>query len=351
MGPPRAKFLEPDVPVTVGVDGQEGSVNLGVAIADAQRIEELGHLRLRDTAVSVGVDSIEAVAQRVQAHAGSLRRLRRGSKCAVMWLSLALGACHERRPAPPAIDSSQPPRPPLVVAGAKQPVLPLASTSYAAGLSPLQGEWLTWLGEGQDTVVVMPPLGTTEPVRLVIAAHGAGDRPDWACGGWRLGSKVSAVLACPQGSKLGTRTFAWPSPQVLEKRVLAALEIAKARYGEYLQPAPFIYAGFSQGATYAEALLTRHASTFPIAILAEGAYRTTENPAFAATYRATGGKRVVLVCGGHACFVSARGAQRVLERAGLEVLVVGDEKAGHNLNGEMQRALQRAWPEITAPLP
>jgi predicted esterase len=125
----------------------------------------------------------------------------------------------------------------------------------------------------------------------------------------------------------------------------------QAQYGEYLQAAPLIYAGFSQGATFAEPLLRRHAATFPIAILAEGAYRTTESPAFAAAYRAAGGQRVVLVCGGRACFASARRAQKVLKNAELEVLVVGDEKAGHNLNGEMQRALQQAWPEITAPLP
>jgi len=208
-----------------------------------------------------------------------------------------------------------------------------------------------WLGQGKDAVVLMPPLGTVEPVRLVIGAHGAGDRPDWACGGWRLGSMVSALVACPQGSKLGATTFAWPSPQVLEQRVLAAVDVAKARYGEYVQPAPFIYAGFSQGATYAEPLLRRHAATFPIAILAEGAYRTTENPSFASAYHSAGGRRVVLVCGTPACFVSARRGRKVLEKAGLQVLVAGDEKAGHNLNREMQRALQRAWPEITAPLP
>jgi hypothetical protein len=39
----------------------------------------------------------------------------------------------------------------------------------------------------------------------------------------------------------------------------------------------------------------------------------------------------------------------VLETAGIEALVVGDAKAGHNLNERMQRALQAAWPEISAP--
>ena len=47
---------------------------------------------------------------------------------------------------------------------------------------------------------------------------------------------------------------------------------------------------------------------------------------------------------------SATGHLKILERAGLEVLVVGDPAAGHNLNERMQVALRKAWPEISAPV-
>jgi predicted esterase len=149
---------------------------------------------------------------------------------------------------------------------------------------------------------------------------------------------------------LTRETFAWVSEPQLSERLEAALRVAQARYAPYVDSAPFIYAGFSQGATLAEPFLRRNAARFPIAILAEGGYATARSPAFANAYYAAGGRRVVLVCGGVACFQSANGAKKVLENAGLQVLVVGDAKAGHNLNGRMQQALQSAWPEITAPL-
>jgi len=126
--------------------------------------------------------------------------------------------------------------------------------------------------------------------------------------------------------------------------------VARARFGAYLDAGPLVFAGFSQGATLAEPLLRRKAALFPIAILAEGGYQFSGSPDFAASYRAAGGRRVVLVCGTPSCFLSAARAERVLRRAGLEALVCGDARAGHNLNQEMQTALRAAWPRIVAPL-
>jgi hypothetical protein len=85
--------------------------------------------------------------------------------------------------------------------------------------------------------------------------------------------------------------------------------------------------------------------------LAEGGYGTWNDARFAGAFRAGGGRRLVLVCGTPGCFTHARRAAPRLEHAGLQVLVVGDDRAGHNLNDRMQRALQEAWPEISAPFP
>lgn len=150
---------------------------------------------------------------------------------------------------------------------------------------------------------------------------------------------------------MSAETFAWVSAQQLAERVDASVNVAKAHYDSYVDSGPFIYAGFSQGATLAEPFLLKNAARFPIVILAEGGYATARSPAFAKAFYAAGGRRVVLVCGGTTCFRSAREAKKVLESAKLQVLVVGDEKAGHNLNERMQKALQAAWPEIAAPLP
>jgi predicted esterase len=144
--------------------------------------------------------------------------------------------------------------------------------------------------------------------------------------------------------------FAWASSQALERALAGALSELARRYPRYLASSPRIYAGFSQGATLAEPILRARASEFPIAILAEGGYALSQSAGFASAYHAAGGRRVVLVCGSPACFSSATRARRVLERAGLQVLVAGDPLAGHNLNQRMLVALQRAWPQISAPL-
>jgi predicted esterase len=221
----------------------------------------------------------------------------------------------------------------------------------ATALPPLQAAWLERLGSGEHEIVVTPPVGTREPRPLVVGVHGAGDRPEWSCGGWRLGAQVSAFIACPHGSPQGHDRYAWRSSEQLSRGVDRAVEQTRARFGAYVSEGPLIYAGFSQGASLAEPLLLAQAARFPIAILAEGGYATARSPAFARAYSAAGGRRVVLVCGSPACFRSAKLARKALESAGLQVLVVGDEKAGHNLNQRMQQALQNAWPEIAAPLP
>ena len=149
---------------------------------------------------------------------------------------------------------------------------------------------------------------------------------------------------------MGGDKLAWASPTELATRVELAVAGARERFSEYIDTGPMIFAGFSQGATFAEPFLRAHAARFPIVILAEGGYATAQSAAFARAFREAGGRRVVLVCGTPSCFVSARTAQKVLERAGLQALVVGDSKAGHNLNERMQKALQAAWPEIAAPL-
>lgn len=199
------------------------------------------------------------------------------------------------------------------------------------------------------TAFVAPPLGATAPRPLVVGVHGAGDRAEWACGGWRLASSTNAFVVCPQGNPMTSEKFAWASPQVLSARVDAAVAAVRAKFGAYVEPGPMIFAGFSQGATFAEPFLRGNAARFPIVILAEGGYATARSPSFARAFRAAGGRRIVLVCGSPGCFSSAVVSKRVLEAAGVEALVVGDAKAGHNLNDRMQRALQAAWPEISAP--
>jgi predicted esterase len=265
------------------------------------------------------------------------------SNCALL---LLVCACRNASPgadqtrlssAPATLASEVPPHP-----------LQREAVSPRPELAPLQAPWLVELG-GADDGVVAPPVGEAAPRRIVVGVHGAGDRPEWSCGGWRLAAQASVFVACPRGTATSPTTFAWPSAAALTRKVDAIVAQVRQRFGPYVAEGPLIYAGFSQGATLSEPLLLSQAARFPIAILAEGGYATARSAAFARRYRAAGGRRLVLVCGTPACFAHARRATPVLERAGLETLVVGDPKAGHNLNDRMQRALQAAWPSIAAP--
>jgi len=178
--------------------------------------------------------------------------------------------------------------------------------------------------------------------------HGAGDRAEWACGGWRLASNSHAFVVCPQGSPVAGQSFAWSSSAAIALAIDRALAAARHRYGARIAESPPIYAGFSQGAILARALLVEAPTRFPTAIFAEGSYATLVDPSFARAYRQAGGERLLVVCGGAHCFNQASRAEKILETAGLEVLVAGDPRAGHNLNQRMQVALQRVWPLFVA---
>ena len=232
---------------------------------------------------------------------------------------------------------------------------PSALPSVAAphALPPLND--VTWveplpLPEG-NLAYIMPPIGAREPRPLIVAVHGAGDRPDWACGGWRLGANEYPFVVCPQGLKFDSQRFAWDFPSTIAHRVQAAIDAARQRFGPYIASGPTIYAGFSQGATLAGSVLLEQRDRFPVVALAEGAYNLLRDQTFLQKLRAEGTNRLMIVCGSPACFVTAQAAQGGLSRAGIEAFTAGDPLSGHNLNQRMQNALRASFPRLIAGLP
>lgn len=220
-------------------------------------------------------------------------------------------------------------------------------------MSPLSGaEWSERLELRSGRVAyVTPPLGARSPRPIVFAVHGIWDRAEWACGGWRLGSSNFAFVLCPQGDPANGDRFGWKSAAEIEQAVDEGVSALKNRFGEYVIDTDMIYAGFSQGAYLARPVLLSDPRRFPNAVFAEGGYDTLEDPEFARRFKAGGGRRILVVCGGGACFARAARARTILERYGLQVFVGGDEAAGHNLNAQMQNALRKAWPDFVADEP
>jgi hypothetical protein len=175
-------------------------------------------------------------------------------------------------------------------------------TRPSSPLRPLVGyPWLITLGKtGTGEDVATPPLGATEPRPIVVAVHGAGDRPDWACGGWRIGLEAYSFVVCPVGQPMANQRYGWSSARAVNLAIERALEALRSRFKDYCSPAPIVYAGFSQGATLASRFLIENAQRFPTAVLAEGGYNYINDPRFSRTYFENGGRRVLLLCGNHA---------------------------------------------------
>ncbi|HYQ46482.1 MAG TPA: hypothetical protein VER11_31150 [Polyangiaceae bacterium] len=236
-------------------------------------------------------------------------------------------------------------------ARAALPTVP--SSESKPPLAPLSNvAWIEHLDlDDQHEGYVCPPIGAREPRPLIVAVHGAGDRPEWACGGWRMVAGEYAFVVCPQGLKMDATRFAWDNPETIRRRVESALVATRARFGEYIAEGPTLYVGFSQGATLAGPTLLDPAQSFPFFALAEGGYNLLRDRTFLGKLKARGVESVLLACGTPACFTSMRVAEQNLSATGIQALIGGDAKSGHNLNGEMQAGLQKVWPEFVAGLP
>jgi predicted esterase len=142
---------------------------------------------------------------------------------------------------------------------------------------------------------------------------------------------------------MGQERYAWASTRNLATSIDRALNALHEKFGRYCSSNPMVYVGFSQGATLAGQYLIDNAARFPAVVLAEGGYNFMGEPWFAQKFFQGGGRRVLLLCGTPSCLTRAERARRTLERAGLNVIVGGDPKAGHNLNGTMQKAIRKHW--------
>jgi len=263
-------------------------------------------------------------------------------------VAFVLSSCrHSASPelTPPV--SAQPPALPSAPAATAAPTL------ASAELPPLLGvAWIEHLElPGGHEAYVCPPLAAREPRPLIVAVHGAGDRAEWACGGWRMVAGEYAFVVCPQGQKMDATRFAWDSAETIRLRVESAVAAARARFARYIADGPTLYVGFSQGATLAGPTLLDPTQSFPFIALAEGGYNLARDRAFLGKLKARGVTSVLLACGTPACFATMRGAAEGLNALGLQALIAGDATAGHNLNREMQAGLQKVWPDFVAGLP
>jgi hypothetical protein len=253
-------------------------------------------------------------------------------------LVVACGARPDPAPAPatslaPAATAAAPP---------SSPSLPSPSPALAPGeagggaaggapLAPTAGEWLQDLFDADGTLVAKfsPPLGATEPRGVVVALHGGGDAPEYACGEWRGSFGPWPFIVCPYGAKVGRNMFGWASGAAARGAAERALEALAAKYPGHVDARDPVLTGFSLGAMVApSALAAKGGRTFPAAILVEGYAKDFD--AWPERMAAGGLRRVLFVDsqGGNAA--RGRAAVRSLEgRAGVAANAIYVGHLGH----------------------
>ena len=221
-----------------------------------------------------------------------------------------------------------------------------AQDAPGRALSPLHAEsWLIELAvEGFRDARVSVPLGATQARPVVVALHGAGDRPEWACGGWRGVTDGYAFVVCPAGAPGGLPNgFVWGNDAMVEREVNAAVGALRRRFGDHVAAGCALLAGFSQGAIRMAPILARSSGFCPQAALCEGAYDALDR-SFARGFVGSGGRRMLLGCSQPYCAKVFREREAPLSAAGIDVRIVDSGGRTHNLNGEMVSALREAWP-------
>jgi len=254
-------------------------------------------------------------------------------------LSLVIFACG---PAPPRAtephnEPAEHPPAPATPAEAPPPAAPAPATHAEMSLLPVPG-----FG---DAVLVSKVGGPALP--LLLAAHGAGDGPEWQCEHWGKVFATRFVVLCPRGLSLGKGDsgYYFKDHFALEREVLAVVTAGRSALGAALLAEGGTYIAYSQGATMGALMLVEHGATFPHLVLIEGGSGEW-TLGRARRFHATGGKSVAIVCGTSPCAKRAQKSASVLEKAGLRARAEFVEGGGHaywGTVGERAAALFDEW--------
>jgi len=188
--------------------------------------------------------------------------------------------------------------------------------------------------------VLFSPAGS-QPRPLVVATHGAGGTPEWACQQWRQLTRERSFVLCLRGKSMGGGGYYYPDHRALEAELKAAERAARAAEPRLLAGSG-VYTGFSQGASMGSVMLPAHGARFPYLVLTEGF--ELWSVARAKSFKKSGGKRVLLACGSKQCEMTAKQSVRWLEQGGVEARLEYASGAGHTPGGDVERALSRALP-------
>ena len=201
-------------------------------------------------------------------------------------------------------------------------------------------------------VVWVPPPGN-RPQPLVVAAHGAGGRPEWHCDFWSRIVEDRGFVLCPRGRRIDRgvphdrSSYYFPDHFWLERVVSAAMDALGFRFTGRVDVSDAVYAGYSQGAIMGALIVAPDPARFPRAVFVEGGGAEWNVP-IGSKYLAGGGQGVAFVCGVSACDAAARRALQHLDRAGLPARRAYAPGAGHTYLGPVEPLVAAAFEWLVA---
>lgn len=198
-------------------------------------------------------------------------------------------------------------------------------------------------GKGRSLGFVTVPLGARERRPVVIALHGGGDQPDWACGEWRIIAGAYPFVVCPTGP--GSASFrSWSHAEDTRARIDALMGAVKDRFAPWLADGPPILVGFSRGAMQVADIAAAHPRSYPRVAISESAFAPHSVQQFSRPWTKGGGERVLLSCTTVGCEATYKVAACTLEKLGVKsrVNVAGTNR--HGIWDAVIASAQRDWP-------
>jgi len=220
-------------------------------------------------------------------------------------------------------------------------------------LAPLRADaWLVDLdvpGFGKAAVAV--PLGATTPRPIVIALHGAADRPEWACSALRSIAGPAPFVLCPRGIPrtdfpASDARYTFGDSDATSSELRAALKELKRRFGVHVAPGPVVFSGFEIGADRVASISSQEPAFFSRVLLIEPA--TSSWPSSqSALFARSGGQRALFAFGSaHRDELQQKAV--LTGRAGAEArsLFLGDRPPA--LDAPTRALLKKEWRWLSA---
>ncbi len=226
------------------------------------------------------------------------------------------------------------------------------SVSATPRLAPLAAAgWLVELDvPGFGSAALAVPRAATQPRPIVVALHGAADRPEWSCGAFRGIAGPSAFVLCPRGIRRADSSesdprFTFGTADDTSRELRAALGELKRKFGRYVASGPIAFCGFELGADHAAWIAREEPSFFARLLLIEPG-ELAWSSSQAALFGRQGGVRVLFA--GSASNRDSLELKAVLtQRSGAQALAIGLDEGG--LGPVNVRRLAQSWSWLVAP--